>query len=170
MLKTSTNIQELISRLESPDGFKRQEARDSLVRIGKPAVPALAKALSQSTYWGRWEIAMALSDIGEPSSAAALVEALEDENSGVRWLSAAGLIKIGRAALGPLMQVLAQRADSIWLRESAHHILHDLRDKKLLRERELEVYHALRAPAPDLEVPWIAEAALKELTGDTETS
>jgi hypothetical protein len=118
--------------------------------------------MQQSTYWGRWEAAKALSEIQASSSAPALVAALEDNNSGVRWLAVKGLIGIGRTALRPLLEALIQRAGSIRLREGAHHVLHGMKELGMLRKSELEVYRALRDPAPDIEVPWAAEQALKD--------
>jgi HEAT repeat protein len=159
----SSNIKDLITTLQNPDGFIRQEARTRLVEVGSPAVPALVEALQQFTGWGRWEAAKALSDIRAPRSAPTLVAVLEDENSSIRWLAVNGLIGIGRAALHPLLEALTQRAGSICLREGAHHVLHGMRELGLLRKPELEVYRALRDPAPDIEVPWAAEKALKEL-------
>jgi HEAT repeat protein len=167
IFQTSSQVKDLVAKLGNPNGLMRQEARILLVEIGSPAVPALVEALLQSTYWGRWEAAKALSEIQAPSSAPALVAALEDDNGDVRWLAAEGLIGTGRAALRPLFEALTQRAGSIWLREGAHHILHDMKEHGLLRETELEVYHALRDPAPDIEVPWVAEEALKELDEQT---
>jgi hypothetical protein len=161
----SSDIKELIATLQNPDGFTRQEARTRLVEIGSPAVPALVEALQQFTGWGRWEAAKALSDIQAPQSAPTLVEALEDEDNSIRWLAVNGLIGIGRAALPPLLDALTQRAGSVCLREGAHHILHGMRELGMLRKPELAVYRALRDPAPDIEVPWAAEEALKELAG-----
>jgi HEAT repeat protein len=163
MFQISSEVKDLVAKLESPNGLMRQEARTLLVEMGSRAVPSLVEALLQSTYWGRWEAAKALSEIQAPLSAPALVAALEDDNSGVRWLAAEGLIGTGRAALRPLFEALTQRAGSIWLREGAHHVLHDMKEHGLLRKLELEVYHALRDQAPDIEVPWTAEEALKEL-------
>jgi HEAT repeat protein len=153
-------VTDLIARLQSPDGSLRQEARTRLVEIGPSAAPALVKALQESGYWGRWEAAVALSEVQSPLSAPALVAALEDNNSGVGWRAADGLIRIGRAALPPLLEALTQRAGSTRLREGAHHVLHGMRALGLLRKPELAVYQALRDPAPDIEVPWAAEAAL----------
>jgi HEAT repeat protein len=163
MAQEPSEVAELIGKLQDPNGFVRQEARIQLVELGRPVVPALIKAMQQSTYWGQWEAAKALSEIQAPSSAPALVAALEDDHNGVRWLAVDGLIGIGRAALPPLLEALTQRAGSIWLREGAHHVLHGMRDLGLLRKPELEVYRALRDSAPDIEVPWAAEQALKEM-------
>lgn len=163
MNQEPSEVEGLIGKLQDPDGFIRQEARMQLIELGRPVVPALIKAMKESTYWGQWEAAKALSEIQAPSSAPVLVAALEDENNGVRWLAVNGLIRIGRAALPPLLEALTQRAGSIWLREGAHHVLHGMRELGLLRKPELAVYRALRDPAPDIEVPWAAEEALKEM-------
>ena len=74
----------------------------------------------------RWEAAKSLSDIADPAAAPALVQALEDPETGVRWLAAEGLIRMRSACLQPLLHALTERADSVWLRDGAHHVLHDL--------------------------------------------
>lgn len=38
----------------------------------------------------------------DPRAAPALVRALDDENSGVRWVAAKGLVGLGKAGLDPL--------------------------------------------------------------------
>ena len=159
-------IKELIGQLQSSDGLQRQRARVTLVEIGWQAVPELVKAMADTNEHVRWEAAKALGDIGDPSSALALVHALEDENQDVRGVASESLICLERAAVLPLLQELTKNFGSVWLREGAHHVLHILRNNGLLTQPEIEVFEALEDVAPEVEVPWAAERALKTLQID----
>jgi HEAT repeat protein len=139
-----------------------QKARHRLVAIGRPAVPALVRALLDPVDQLRWEAAKALSQIADPNTADALVVALEDDNSGVRWLAAVGLIAIGPDAVGPLLNGLIEHPKSILLREGAHHVLHDLEDDQV-REITAPVLEAMLGVVPSIEVPQAAAQALSQL-------
>jgi HEAT repeat protein len=99
----SSDIASLVSALADGDGSIRQQAREALVQVGPPAVPALAAALGSHQAQVRWEAAKALHDLADPASAGALVTALEDQSFDVRWLAAEGLALLGRKALEPLL-------------------------------------------------------------------
>jgi HEAT repeat protein len=158
----STSLDSLLAALASYDGIARQRARRDLVVIGRPAVAPLIKALTDPNDDVRWEAAKALGQISDPAAAPALVNALEDEVSAVRWLGAEGLIALGRGGLVPLLQALEQRSDSVWLREGAHHVLHDLA-RGDLEDVLSPVLAALEDIEPAIEVPWAARAALVAL-------
>jgi HEAT repeat protein len=153
----------LIADLGVKDGLVRERARQSLVAIGGPAVASLIEALADRNEQMRWEAAKALGQIGDPVSAYALVNALEDEVFDVRWLAAEGLIALGREALLPLLQALIERSDSPWLREGAHHILHNL-CRGDLEEVLQPLLTALEDVEPSIEVPLAAGSALDALT------
>lgn len=153
----------LIANLGTKDGLVRERARQSLVAIGAPAVASLIEALADRNKQMRWEAAKALAQIGDPASAHTLVNALEDEVFDVRWLAAEGLIALGREALVPLLQALIERSDSLWLREGAHHILHNL-CRGDLKEVLRPLLAALEDVEPSIEVPLAAESALDALT------
>jgi len=157
-------INSLIAALASDDGVLRVHARRSLVAIGEQATGPLVKVLTAPNQWVRWEAAKALGQIGNPSAAQALVGALEDKMFDVRWLAAEGLIAIGRDALIPLLHALLKRSDSPWLREGAHHILHDLVIGNI-EEVKRPVLAALEDTEPSIEVPIAAKNALDKLTG-----
>lgn len=123
--------------------------------MGKAAVPFLTEALKNKNDLMRWEAAKALGEIGDPGAAPALVKALEDEDFDVRWLAAEGLIKMNINGLKPLLQALEYRGDSVFLREGAHHVFHDL-SKGALRKYLVPVLAALEALEPGEEVPWVA--------------
>lgn len=162
-----TTIDSLITDLGSRDGFVRQDARIALIRMGEPAVPSLIKALGNRTEPTHWEAAKALSLIGDLRSVQALVRTLEDNEFGVRWLAAEGLIAVGYCSLAPLLQALIDRPESVRLREGAHHVLHDLVSRHLIervsREQVKPVLAALNGIEPTVEVPLAAHKALDAL-------
>ena len=130
--------------------------------MGRAAVSLLTKALKDENQLMRWEAVKALGDIGAPESAPALVDALEDEEFDVRWLAAEALVRMSIRALKPLLHELMNRGDSEWLREGAHHVIHDL-NKGALKKYLEPVHAALNDVKPRIEVPWAAKRALEEL-------
>ena len=123
--RTDTELETLMDSLASKDGMIRQEARESLVTLGKPAVSSLIQALQNSRRdQVRWEAAKALGEISDTRSIPALVKALEDSDSDVAWLAAEALIKFKKAAWLPLLKALIESgSDSVALRQGAHHVL-----------------------------------------------
>lgn len=160
----AATISALIADLGSKDGLVRVRARVCLVAIGGKVVGSLVEALASKKRWVRWEAAKALGQTGDPAAAQALVRALEDEVFDVRWLAAEGLIAVGDKGLVPLLQALVERSDSMWLREGAHHVLHDI-SRGELKEIVRPVLAALEDIQPSLEVPFAAKTALNELIG-----
>jgi len=145
----------LVADLANHNDSVRVKARHSLVAMGKAAVPLLTEALKSQNSLTKWEAAKALGEIGDPNTASALVEALEDEDFDVRWLAAEGLTKMNINALRPLLLALEKRGDSFFLQEGAHHVFHDLA-KGALRKFLAPVLAALEGLEPGEEVPWAA--------------
>jgi HEAT repeat protein len=157
-----TKVAELITKLGSRNGMERQHARVALVALGEPAIGPLLAALSADRDVVRWEAAKAFTDLRAARAAPGLVKALEDEDGDVRWLAAEALIGLGDVALAPLFEALMAHADSVELRESAHHVLRALNHGGLAKIvgpvlRTLELYE------PGLAVPFRAEEALARL-------
>jgi HEAT repeat protein len=121
---TGRNVNTLLICLGSTDGIIRQESRDSLVALGKPAVSGLILALQNSkSAQIRWEAAKALVALRDPRSVLPLVEALEDPDSDVAWLAAEGLIALKKTAWPPLLEALITRGSkAVRLYEGAHHV------------------------------------------------
>jgi len=117
-------IRKLIMTLSSDNDSIRKEARQSLVAIGSPAVPALIEALKQKDDHVRREAVKALCEIDDPELAPALIKTLEDEEFDIRWLAAEGIIGLGMNGLKPLLQALIDHGDSPLLLEGAHHVIH----------------------------------------------
>jgi HEAT repeat protein len=156
-------IEKLIAKLNSDDIIECQKARRSLVKLEREAVPYLVEALGSKKHWVHWEAAKALSQIGDPAATKPLVEALKDREFDVRWLAAEGLIDIGKKAVVPLLRALIDDPKSVWLREGAHHVLHDMYRGSwdaVLRP----VMTALEDVEPSVEVPFASKEALDTLT------
>jgi HEAT repeat protein len=163
----ASDIEPLLRQLASRDGVQRRRAREELVEIGEPAIPHLMTTLGSPSERARWEAAKALGEMHMPTAAPALVHALQDEESAIRWLAATGLIRIGRESLRPLLEALEQHANSVWLREGAHHVLHMLiRDG--VADETIPVLHALEDIEPAVEVPVAAYYALRKLNPEPE--
>jgi HEAT repeat protein len=156
------NIDSLMADLVCDDVILCQKARRQLVVMGHSAVPSLVKAMGSKKYWVRWEAAKALAQIGDSTAAAALIKALEDKEFDVRWLAAEGLINIGQKAVVPLLKALIDNAKSTWLRQGAHHILHDM-NRGDLDEILRPVMSVLEDVEPYIEVPVAAHKALDML-------
>lgn len=162
----SGDIQSLVVDLASRDGGVRVAAREALVDIGRPAVGALVRTLTDSRTQLRWEAAKALGGIADPTTAGALALALDDKVFDVRWLAAEGLIAIGREALVPVLRVVIGRAESPLCRSGAHHVLHDLAaSDEDIKETLAPVLAALDGSAPSVEVPLVAETVIAVLAG-----
>ena len=155
-------VEALVQTLESRDGMARQQARERLVAIGRVAARHLAKGLTDDRPYVRWEAANALVDIRDKESAVDLVKSLEDLEFDIRWLAAKGLITRRRDSLEPLFIALEHHADSEWLRDGAHHVVHVLSEQGL-RESVVSVVAALEGRAPSITVPNAAKEALDRL-------
>jgi HEAT repeat protein len=153
----------LVAALAADDGTQREKARKQLVKLGQPAVAALAAALKSSRERVRWEAAKALTEITDPAAVSTLIDALEDKSFGVRWLAAEGLIAAGQDGLRPLLEALIHRSDSFWLREGAHHVLRTQATDRDLHDALAPVLDALEAFESVLETPPAAAQALKAL-------
>ena len=162
--ENTASIGEFIAAFSAKDGYRRQLARQALVRIGRPCVNALIEALGSPLTVVRWEAADALGEIREPSAAPALVNALRDQAIEVRWVAAEGLIALGRASLEPLLRALIKYFGSLQLREGAHHVLYALNKSRQLNKDTQAVLKSLRSFEPVVSVPWAAQTALDSLT------
>jgi HEAT repeat protein len=158
----AANLKSLITALASKEAVVAHYARQTLVAIGRPAVPHLAEALGHHSDRVRWEAAYALCEIGDPAAAPALVKALEDRDFGVRWLAANGLIALGLEGMVPLLQALTERGDLILLREGARHVFHVMAHRGF-RDQLAPVLAALEDIASEAQAPLAARAVLDTL-------
>lgn len=166
----SNTTRELVARLNDPDSLVRGRARMALVQQGETAVPALVAALSASQARVRWEATEALADLHAVAAATTLVDLLQDDNLDVRWAASRALIALNRDALPPLLTALTQHFDSVWLRRGAYHVLHSLKLRGVLHDKEVRLLQALSSVLPLFgvgtaydDVPWLAQEALLAL-------
>jgi HEAT repeat protein len=159
----------LMAALSSKDDEVRVKARLSFVTMGRAAVVPLAEALKGKDDLARWEAAKALGEIGAEEAAPFLVKALEDEAFDIRWLAAIGLIGMNIRGLKPLLHALMEQGDSAFLRQGAHHVIHDL-NKGELRKYLSAVLAALENVEPSMSVPQAAYHALEMLEKERKIS
>jgi HEAT repeat protein len=156
------NVDPLIHDLASDERATREQAREALGAIGSAAVSGLTGALESEDPRVRWEAAKTLVEVADPRAASALIQRLEDRDPGIRWVAAEALIALGPDGLSPLLERLVDEADSLWVREGAHHVLHVLAVDE--RKGPLSpVLAALEGPAPEDVAPVAAAEALEQL-------
>jgi hypothetical protein len=128
--RTGTDLEYLIDKLTSKDGATRQEARGSLVALGKPAVSSLTRTLQISSFAHvRWEAVKKLGAIGDSSAIPSFVKTLEDSDPDVAWMAAEELRKFKKAEWQRLLRLLIKRgAGSALLPQGAHHALRNQRE------------------------------------------
>lgn len=161
-------IKTLIEDLASRDILILQRARESLVALGKTAVPTLLQAAHDSNDQVRWEAMRVLGEIHDLATAPALVQALTDENFVVRWIASEALASMGRQALIPLLYELVERPDDVWLRRGVHRVLGTLSRGDLTKLLN-PVIKVLEDIEPSLQVPIAAINALHGLETELET-
>ena len=166
MGNSNDDLQALVADLTCTDVIKCQNARRRLVQIGESAVKCLEEALLDKNHWVHWEAAKALAEIGSPTATKALIQALEHREFDQRWIAAEGLTSIGRPALIPLLERLIDRPQSLWLQQSAHHVMSDTKSDEL-HQIVGPVIEAIEGPEPSVEVPLTARKAIEILRQGT---
>ena len=155
-------IHPLILDLKSKSGLKRQNARETLVSIGAPAVSYLAELIDRPSATLRWEIVKTLGQIADPDSASFFITSLYDKDEEVRWLAAEGLIALGATARVPLLRGMVKNSKSAWLRRGAHHYFRAMREIER-SSRYDKLLSALESEDPKLSTPIAAEKLLKAI-------
>jgi HEAT repeat protein len=116
-------IHSYIVDLCKENGMVRKQARENLVRIGKTALPYLVRLTKDHQSFVRWEALKTLTEIADPTSAPVFIAALADENMGIRWLAAEGLIALNKEGLKEILKSLELQKLHVFLRQGAHHVL-----------------------------------------------
>jgi len=129
---TEKEIKELMEILGDEDGSKRKEAREKLVAIGESTLVYIKDFINHPKHICRWEAMKIIEEISDPESIPIFLEALEDDKSDIRWIAAEGLIKTGKYSLRPLLKLVAEKYDSVFVLNSTHHIIYELEEKELL--------------------------------------
>lgn len=156
-------IELLIEQLQSDDGAVRMRARETLVKMGKPAVCYIIPLLNQRDKHLRWEACKTLEHIRDPKAARDIAPLLMDEDMDVRWVAADALIELEHHAVEAVLEQIEENFDSPILRESAHHVLHQLKQLRLLNEMEEEVLNALKVSELPSKAAFAANKVLEHL-------
>jgi len=160
-LAPEESVSVLISRLNDPSAVVRETSRNQLIEAGdESVVRALIELLSHRESRCRWEAALALRKIASPIAAEALMNAMDDEDPNVRWVASLAISALGMVGIRTVLSGLTKRAQYVAFRDSAHHVLRDLRSCSLVVEKVLE---SLASPDPALTAPCAAYNAMLEL-------
>lgn len=156
------SIKDYIDALGNKNGLIRKQARIALVNMGEPVIDVLAELTIHPQVIVRWEAVKALSQINSPLTAPILINSLEDDYEGVRWLAADGLITLGKNGLIAILEALSSYRISVLLREGAHHVLNELsKSFPMTGIRELVEY--LEHNTEYLRIPIHSRSLLKKL-------
>lgn len=104
-----------------------------------------------------------LKDNPSPAAIGRLVQALQDDDAGVRWAAAVALAQLGETALPEVLKALTdpQRVGDPRLREGVYHILHN--NPGTVPVPISDLLEALRGPAADIASLVEADRVLREL-------
>lgn len=102
-----------IPALQAQVGSQDRTLREyTLAALGtlqaREAVPAIIAALQDRSFSRRYVAAWALGQIDDPQVIPALLQALDDDNNDVRRYATRALIRMNKAAVGPLLDYLPQ--------------------------------------------------------------
>jgi len=123
-------VRNLIEKLASKNGLERKEARKELIDLkDKEVMTMLIEILDHPKHRVRWEAMKTLEEIGDPSLITVFISKLGDDESDIRWMAAKGLIRIGKPVVEPLLNLLLENADSVFILEGSHHVLNTLYQK-----------------------------------------
>ena len=121
-------IEKLVEQLRSEHGFERENARKMLVAKGNKSLKFLTDLLKHPKHIYRWEAVKTMEEIGASESLPYFLAALNDDKSDVRWIAAKGLIKLGSQSVKPLLELVKKNEDSVFVLDSAHHVIYDLHE------------------------------------------
>lgn len=118
---SNKSIEPLVQALGDESGVVREMAQASLVKIAKPAIPAIARTLGDRNPQARRTAARMLGKIASEQAVTVLIEALSDKDWKVRNESAVALARIrSEESTAPLKKLLerpdaAARAVALWI-------------------------------------------------------
>jgi tetratricopeptide (TPR) repeat protein len=98
----------LLQRLKAEPPLESEWIPEALSRLGKQAIPELVAAFKQDELWVRYGAASALALMKEDAASAipALLEALDDESTIVRFAAGKALFQIGPQSIPPVVEGL----------------------------------------------------------------
>jgi HEAT repeat protein len=141
-------IVEFIPGLIDKKNYKRRvSARKSLVGLGKDILPWIYQLLSSKDFTVRREAGKIIELLPDKRSVPYLLNLLsDDDESGIRWIAAEGLVKIGRDVIVPLLEALVKCKTTYYIEKGAHHIFNSLftpEEKEELKHLMLSLHNYL---------------------------
>jgi HEAT repeat protein len=130
--KEETQIQQHVEMLRSDDGLKRKQAREFLVKNGSKSLPFIVVLLDSEKHKHRWEAMKVIAEISSPDSIPLLLNGLVDESGDIRWIASEGLIRVGKFSIKPILELITDKHDSVFVLNGAHHVISELNTKNLL--------------------------------------
>jgi len=108
-------IEPLLAVLSDPRFSVQVAAARALGNLGERAVRPLAQALRSNAHWNvRYAAAMALGLARSEQGVRALIDALQDDDSRVRWSAASALDKIGTDEARAATSTWRSAQDQVW--------------------------------------------------------
>jgi HEAT repeat protein len=131
-------LADIIRNLYGNKTIRRKGARRKLEIHGLKNPRSLVALLNSPDQKIRWESLKALIALENRSLIPVFLDLLTDDYGDMRWMSAEGLIMIGRDSIAPTIGKIIEEDDSIILREGVHHVL-----SQLIMENERELFYPL---------------------------
>ncbi len=130
--KEDPELEQLVKALCTEQGLKRQQARESLIKKGSKSIPQVKDLLDSEKHICRWEAIKVIAGIGSPETIPLLLDSLLDESGDIRWIASEGLIRTGKYSVKPLLELILDKHDSVFVLNGAHHVFSELNNKDLL--------------------------------------
>lgn len=127
-IEDPVSVEPLIQRLQDEDIGIKINIGNALAKIGKPAVPALVRMLTDAKTDVRKTAAEILGRIKDTESVEPLVRLLKDDEFGVRFAAEHSLREFRELAIPPLLRALT--SENSTLRKGATSVLGHMRDSK----------------------------------------
>lgn len=128
-------VKRLLETLCATDGQQRKEARRELVALGDETLKYINDYLEHPRHICRWEILRVIKEIADLKSIPVFLDALDDDKSDIRWIAAEGLIRMGKYSVRPLLKLISEKHDSVFVLNGAHHIIWELYEREILPEK-----------------------------------
>ncbi len=156
-------LQQLYELTDVDDYDLHLDARQRFVDSGEAVLPVMHQLLHSKQKVIRKQAVKVVELVAHHSSIGELLAMLEDSASGIRWIAAETLIKIGRPALRPLLEALIDRAKYYNFRLGAHHVLAKLVNDKDSEELQKVLDMTRSGGATSETIPVHATHALQQL-------
>lgn len=110
-----------LSLLAGTSDIRATVAADALARLGAPAVPGLSRLLDSPDEPTRWRATRCLARIDDEAGAEPLIKAFHDDSPGIAWAAADGLLQLGPAFAGRLLQSVLEAPVNATVIRALHH-------------------------------------------------